>query len=96
MSDSQPQTGVHASAASSSHPIRFSYKLLSGVPTRDRLGTIVLREVGTGTEVSWHLPLALKIPGIDRLALPVGRRFIDGLLKGGITAAERGGRRFSS
>jgi hypothetical protein len=31
----------------------------------------------------------MKIPGIDRLLLPVFKKFIDELLKGTITAAER-------
>jgi uncharacterized protein YndB with AHSA1/START domain len=70
-------------------PTRYAYKMLSGPPTRDHIGTIELREAGTGTEASWHLRSTLRIPGIDRLMLPVFKRFIDGLLKGGITAAER-------
>jgi hypothetical protein len=70
-------------------PTRYAYTVLSGAPIRDHLGTIVLREVDTGTEVSWHLRAALKIPGVDRLMLPVFKKFIDGLLQGGITAAER-------
>jgi hypothetical protein len=51
--------------------------MLSGAPARDHIGTIELREAGTGTEVSWHLRSTLKIPGVDEL------------VKGGITAAER-------
>lgn len=70
-------------------PTRWAYTVLSGAPIRDHLSTIELREVGTGTKVSWHLRVTLKIPGIDRLMLPVLKKFIDGLLKGGITAAER-------
>jgi uncharacterized protein YndB with AHSA1/START domain len=70
-------------------PTRWAYTVLSGAPIRDHLGTIELRETGTGTEVSWHLRATLKIPGIDRLMLPVFKKFIDGLLKGAISAAER-------
>ena len=40
-----------------------------------------------GTEVSWHLRSTLKIPGVDRLMLPVFKKVIDELLKGGIAAA---------
>jgi uncharacterized protein YndB with AHSA1/START domain len=69
-------------------PSRYAYKMLSGAPTRDHVGTIELREAGTGTAVSWHLRSTLKIPGIDRLMLPVFKKVIDELLKGGITAAE--------
>lgn len=70
-------------------PTRYAYKMLSGAPTRDHIGTIELRDVGTGTEVSWHLQSALKIAAIDRLMLPVFKTVIHELLKGGITAAER-------
>jgi hypothetical protein len=63
--------------------------MLSGAPTRDHTGTIELRETDTGTEVSWHLQATLKLPAIDRLALPVGKKFIDQLLEAAITAAER-------
>jgi uncharacterized protein YndB with AHSA1/START domain len=70
-------------------PTRYAYKMLSGAPTRDHIGTIELRQAGTGTEVSWHLRSTLKIPGVDRLMLPVFKKVIDELLKGGITAAER-------
>jgi uncharacterized protein YndB with AHSA1/START domain len=71
-------------------PTRYAYKLLSGAPTRDHVGTVELREAGTGTAVSWHLRSTLKIPGIDRLMLPVFKKVIDELLKGGVTAAEGG------
>ena len=70
-------------------PVRYAYKMLSGAPTRDHVGTIELLEGGIGTEVSWHLRSTLKIPHVDRLMLPVFKTFIDGLLKGGVTAAER-------
>jgi uncharacterized protein YndB with AHSA1/START domain len=69
-------------------PTRYAYKMLSGAPTRDHIGTVELRETGTGTTVTWHLRSTLKIPGVDRLMLPVFKKVIDELLKGGITAAE--------
>jgi uncharacterized protein YndB with AHSA1/START domain len=69
-------------------PTRYAYRMLSGAPTRDHIGTIELREAGTGTEVSWHLRSTMKIPGVDWLMLPVSKKVIDELLKGGIAAAE--------
>ena len=69
-------------------PTRYAYKLLSGAPVRDHVGTIELREAGTGTAVSWHLRSTPKIPGVDRLLLPVLKKVNDELFKGGITAAE--------
>jgi uncharacterized protein YndB with AHSA1/START domain len=71
-------------------PTRYAYKLLSGAPTRDHVGTIDLREAGTGTVVSWHLRSTLKVRGLDWLMVPVFKKVIDELLKGGITAAEGG------
>ena len=44
-------------------PTRYAYKMLSGAPTRDHVGTVELRETDAGTEVSWHLRSTLKIPG---------------------------------
>ena len=38
-----------------------------------------------GGDDGWR---TLKIPGVDRLMLPVFKKVIDELLKGGITAAE--------
>lgn len=70
-------------------PTRYAYKMLSGAPTRNHIATIQLREADTGTEVSWHLRSTLKIVGVDRLMLPVFKKVIDELLKGGISAAER-------
>jgi uncharacterized protein YndB with AHSA1/START domain len=69
-------------------PTRYAYKMLSGAPVRDHVGTVELREAGTGTEVSWHLRSTPKIPGGDWLLSPVLKRVIGELLKGGIKAAE--------
>ncbi|MBV8178969.1 MAG: SRPBCC family protein [Mycobacterium sp.] len=71
-------------------PNRYAYKLVSGAPVRDHVGTIELRETGSGTEVSWHLRSTPKIPGLGVLLSPVLKKALDELLKGGIKAAERG------
>ena len=70
-------------------PSRYAYKLLSGAPVRDHVGTVELREAGTGTEVTWHLRSTPKIPGLGLLLGPVLKKVIGDLLKGGIAAAER-------
>jgi uncharacterized protein YndB with AHSA1/START domain len=70
-------------------PTRYAYKLLSGAPVRDHVGTVELRTAGTGTEVTWHLLSTPKIRGLDPLLAPVLKRVINELLKGGIAAAER-------
>jgi uncharacterized protein YndB with AHSA1/START domain len=71
-------------------PTRYAYKLVSGAPVRDHVGTIELRETGTGTEVSWHVRSTPKIPGLGGLLSPVLKKALDELLKGGIKAAEGG------
>lgn len=69
-------------------PARYAYKMLSGAPVRDHVGTVELREEGTGTVVSWHLRSTPKISGIDWVLLPVLKRVIGELLKGAVKAAE--------
>ena len=71
-------------------PVRYAYKMLSGAPVRDHVGTVELREAGTGTEVSWHLRSTPKIPGGDWLLSPVLKRVIGELLNGAVKAAEGG------
>ena len=70
-------------------PTRYAYKMLSGAPVRDHVGTVELREAGAGTEVSWHLRSTPKIPGLDWLLTPVLKKVIGDLFKGGIATAER-------
>ncbi len=70
-------------------PNRYAYKLLSGAPVRDHVGTVELREAGTGTEVTWHLRSTPTIPGLGLLLGPVLKKVIGDLLKGGIAAAEK-------
>jgi uncharacterized protein YndB with AHSA1/START domain len=71
-------------------PTRYAYKLVSGGPVRDHVGTIELRETGTGTEVSWHLRSTPTVPGIGGLLSPLLKTAFGQLLKGGIKAAEGG------
>ena len=69
-------------------PTRYAYKMLSGAPVRDHVGTVELRAAGTGTEVSWHLRSTPKIPGSNWLLSPLLKRVIGELLKGAVNAAE--------
>jgi uncharacterized protein YndB with AHSA1/START domain len=69
-------------------PSRYAYKLVSGAPVRDHVGTIELRENGTGTEVTWHLRSTPTIPGLGPLLTPVLKTALGQLLSGGIKAAE--------
>ncbi len=69
-------------------PTRYAYKMVSGAPVRDHVGTVSLREAGAGTEVSWHLRSTPAIPGLDWLLSPVLKRVIGELLNGAVDAAE--------
>jgi uncharacterized protein YndB with AHSA1/START domain len=71
-------------------PTGYAYKLISGAPVRDHVGTVSLREAGTGTEASWHLVSTPKIPGLGWLLTPVLKKVIGDLFKGAIATAERG------
>ncbi len=51
-------------------------------------GAVVTATLTRPRELAEELS-SLKIPGVDRLMLPVFKKVIDELLKGGITAAER-------
>lgn len=70
-------------------PTRYAYKMLSGAPVRDHVGTVTLRTAGTGTEVQWHLRSTPKIPGVSWLLAPVLKKVIGDLLGGAVEAAER-------
>jgi uncharacterized protein YndB with AHSA1/START domain len=69
-------------------PSRYAYKLVSGAPVRDHVGTIELREKGTGTEVTWHLRSTPTIPGLSPVLAPILKTAFGQLLSGGIKAAE--------
>jgi uncharacterized protein YndB with AHSA1/START domain len=71
-------------------PTRYAYKMLSGAPVRDHVGTVELREAGAGTEVSWHLRSTSKIPALNRPLSLLLKRVIGELLKGAVKAAEGG------
>jgi uncharacterized protein YndB with AHSA1/START domain len=53
-------------------PSRFSYKILSGLPVRDHVGTVELTAAGGGTEVTYAVKTTPTIP----LAGPVFMAFL--------------------
>lgn len=69
-------------------PTRYAYKMVSGAPVRDHIGTVTLRPAGSGTEVKWHLQSKPKIPGLEWLLTPVLKRVIGELLNGAVDGAE--------
>jgi uncharacterized protein YndB with AHSA1/START domain len=63
-------------------PQRFSYKLLSGAPVRDHVGTVELAATEGGTEITYAVRT---IP-----TLPVGGAAVVGVVKQAIRALLRG------
>ena len=74
-------------------PTRWAYSVRSGAPVRDHLGTIDLRTVGSGTEVTWHVRAQPTVPGSGPLIARPSKVLVDGLLKGALRLAERRSRR---
>jgi uncharacterized protein YndB with AHSA1/START domain len=70
-------------------PRLMSYRLLSGAPVRDHVGTVVLTPYGEGTQVSYSLDTTPAIPGSRPFVMPVVRLTIRQLLDGIVGEAER-------
>ncbi len=70
-------------------PTRFSYKLLSGLPVRDHVGTVELTPSGSGTKMTYAVRTMPTVPvggGVVVGAVKLGvRQLIDGVS----TEAER-------
>jgi hypothetical protein len=70
-------------------PNRFAYKLLSGMPVADHLGSIEFRARGTDTDVTYRITSTPAIPGSATVLGALLKRTIGGVLKGIVTEAER-------
>jgi hypothetical protein len=68
---------------------RFAYKIISGAPVRDHLGTVDLSESPRGTHVNYVVEATPTVPLIGRLAVAVMRLSVRSLLKGVAREAER-------
>jgi len=70
-------------------PTRFSYKILSGLPVRDHVGTAALEPSGEGTKVTYAVHTTPTLPVIGG-AVVAGVKLAIGQLLDGVTAeAER-------
>lgn len=71
-------------------PGRFAYKLLSGIPVRDHVGTVTLTPEGDGTRMCYEVTTFPKIPLIGHAAVAIVKvavgQIVDGVVK---TAQER-------
>lgn len=72
-------------------PSRFSYKILSGVPVRDHVGTVELTPSGGGTKVVYAIHTTPTVPVVGGLVVAVVRQAVKQLLDGVAAESERRG-----
>ncbi len=70
-------------------PERFSYKLLSGLPVRDHVGTVELSADGVGTKMVYAVRTTPTLPVVGGAVLAVSKQGIRVLIKGIATESER-------
>lgn len=70
-------------------PNRFAYKILSGLPVRDHVGTVEMRPSGGGTEVTYAVKTTPTIPFAGPAFMLVLKKAIRDLLGGVAKESER-------
>jgi uncharacterized protein YndB with AHSA1/START domain len=70
-------------------PHRFSYKLLSGAPLEDHVGTVELTPQGSGTKVVYAVRTMPTVPVVGAVVVAVAKQGVKQLLNGIVTEAER-------
>lgn len=70
-------------------PARFSYKLLSGLPVRDHVGTVSLEPNGAGTKVTYAVRTNPTLPVVGGAVVAVVKQGVTQLLNGVCTEAEQ-------
>jgi uncharacterized protein YndB with AHSA1/START domain len=70
-------------------PSRFSYKLLSGAPLRDHVGTVELSPDGEGTEMVYAVKTIPTLPLGGTAVVGVAKQGIKTLIRGITTESER-------
>jgi uncharacterized protein YndB with AHSA1/START domain len=70
-------------------PSRFSYKVLSGLPVRDHVGTVELTPFGNGTQVVYAIRMHPTIPVVGGAVVAGVRQGVKQLLNGVAAEAER-------
>jgi uncharacterized protein YndB with AHSA1/START domain len=63
-------------------PSFFSYKVLSGLPVKEQLGEVRLRDVGGRTELSYTVSFTPKVPRTELVLGAVQRQAIGALVRG--------------
>lgn len=70
-------------------PVRFSYKLLSGLPVRDHVGTVELTPNGDGTRVVYAVRTTPTVPLAGAAVVAAVKIGVKQLLGGVVAEAER-------
>jgi uncharacterized protein YndB with AHSA1/START domain len=70
-------------------PSRFSYRLLSGAPVRDHVGTVDVTPEGEGTRVTYAVRTMPTVPVGGRVVVGVVKLAIKQLLNGIVAESER-------
>lgn len=70
-------------------PARFSYKVLSGLPVRDHVGTVSLEPSPAGTKVTYALKAIPTVPFAGKLVMLGIKRGVTELLDGVVSESER-------
>jgi hypothetical protein len=70
-------------------PNGFAYRMLSGLPVKDHVGRVSLREANGGTEVTYTVTSNPTIPGGSVVLAPILKKAIGDMVKGAIKTAER-------
>jgi uncharacterized protein YndB with AHSA1/START domain len=68
---------------------RFSYKLLSGLPVRDHIGTVKLTAAGGGTEMVYAVRTQPTVPVVGAIVVAVVKQAVKGLVDGVVKESER-------
>lgn len=70
-------------------PSRFSYKVLTGAPVRNHLGTIELSPDGDGTKMVYAVRMTPTVPLVGGVVVGVVKQGIKVLIRGVTTESER-------
>jgi uncharacterized protein YndB with AHSA1/START domain len=68
---------------------RFSYKLLSGLPVRDHVGTVELTASGSGTKMVYAVRTHPTVPVVGAVVVAVVKQAVKGLVDGVVKESER-------
>lgn len=68
---------------------RFSYKLISGLPVRDHVGTVKLTAGANGTEMVYAVRTQPTVPVVGAIVVAVVKQAVKGLVDGVVKESER-------